>query len=251
MPELVHYRVDRGIGRIELDSPHNRNALSRQLVEELDEHLAVASAEPDTRVIELTHTGAVFCAGADLSEASSGGAQSTAGMVALLRRIIDSPKPVVATIDGHVRAGGLGLVGAADIVLAGRSSTFAFSEVRIGVAPAIIALTTGGRMSERAMGRYYLTGEKFDAATAARIGLVTEAVDNVAAAAAELFSELRLCSPQALAATKPVTTVMRRAAFDSQADGLAALSARLFASAEAQEGMRSFLEKRSPSWVLA
>lgn len=249
MPELVHYSVDRGIGRIELDSPHNRNALSRQLVVELDERLAVASSDSDVRVIQLTHTGPVFCAGADLSEASSG-AQSTEGMVALLRQIIDAPKPVVATIDGHVRAGGLGLVGAADIVLAGRASTFAFSEVRIGVAPAIIALTTGGRMSERAMSRYYLTGEKFDAATAARIGLITEAVDDVAVAARELFAQLRLCSPQALAATKPVTTVARRAAFDNQAGGLAALSARLFASAEAQEGMRSFLEKRSPSWVL-
>lgn len=247
--ELVHYRVDHGVARIELDSPHNRNALSRQLVAELDDRLTNASTDTAVRAIELTHTTGVFCAGADLSETSSQ-ALATDVMVALLRRIIDAPKPIVAAIDGHVRAGGLGLVGAADIVFAGPSSTFAFSEVRIGVAPAIIALTTMGRMSERAVSRFYLTGEKFDASTAARIGLITEAVDDVRAAADDLFSQLRLCSPQSLASTKGLTTQSRRAMFDTQAHELAALSARLFASPEAKEGMAAFFEKRSPSWVL-
>ncbi|AMT73274.1 enoyl-CoA hydratase family protein [Mycobacteroides immunogenum] len=247
--ELVHYQRDRGIGRIELDSPHNRNALSRQLTAELGERLAEASSDPRVRAIQLTHTGPVFCAGADLSEMKSG-VKSTDSMIALLRAIVEAPKPVVATLDGHVRAGGLGLVGAADIVLTGRSCSFAFSEVRIGVAPAMIALTTMGRMSERAVSRYYLTGEKFDAATAARAGLITEVVDDVTAAAEALFDELRLCSPQALAACKPVTTQARRAAFDAQADELAAMSARLFNSGEAKEGMLAFLEKRSPSWAV-
>lgn len=250
MPELVHYQLDRGIGRIELDSPHNRNALSRQLCAEFDDRLAQASADPDVRAIQLTHTGPVFCAGADLSEMKSG-VQSTDGMIALLRSIIDAPKPVVATIHGHVRAGGMGVVGAADIVLSARSSTFAFTEVRIGVAPAMIALTTMGRMSERAVGRYYLTGEKFDAETAERTGLITEAVDDVDASAAKLFDELRLCSPQGLRESKGVAVQARCAAFDAQADALAAMSARLFNSAEAKEGMLAFLEKRSPSWVSA
>ena len=171
-------------------------------------------------------------------------------MVTLLRLILEAPKPVVARLNGHVRAGGLGLVGAADIVIASRAVTFAFTEVRIGVAPAIITLTTLGRMTERAAGRYLLTGEKFDAATAADIGLITAAVDDLDAAAAELYDQLRLCSPQGLAETKALTTKATRAAVKDDAAHLAALSARLFGTAEAQEGMQAFLEKRPPDWVV-
>lgn len=249
MTELVHYRLDRGIARIELDSPHNRNALSRQLCAELSAHLAAASADPEVRAVELTHTGPVFCAGADLSEASSG-PSITEAMIGLLSQIVDMPKPVVARIDGHVRAGGLGLVGAADIALASRAVSFAFTEVLIGVAPAMITLTTLGRMTERAASRYLLTGEKFDADTAAAIGLITAAVDDLDGATAELYNQFRKCSPQGLAETKPLTTRATREAIAGRASELAALSARLFGTDEAREGMQAFLEKRSPSWVL-
>ncbi len=247
--ELVHYSVDRGIARIELDSPHNRNALSRQLCAELSTHLASAAADPAVRAVELTHTGSVFCAGADLSEASSG-PSITDTMIKLLGGIVEMPKPVIARLDGHVRAGGLGLVGAADIALASRSVSFAFTEVLIGVAPAMITLTTLGRMTERAASRYLLTGEKFDATTAAEIGLITAAVDDLDAATTELYDQLRKCSPQGLAETKPLTTRATREEIASRAADLAALSARLFGTDEASEGMRAFLEKRSPSWVL-
>ena len=247
--ELVHYSIDRGIARIELDSPHNRNALSRQLCTELDAHLASAEADRGVRAVELTHTGSVFCAGADLSEASSG-PSITDFMINLLGRIVEMPKPVIARIDGHVRAGGLGLVGAADIALASRSVSFAFTEVLIGVAPAMITLTTLGRMTERAAGRYLLTGEKFDATVAAEIGLIAAAVDDLDTATAELYDQLRKCSPQGLAETKPLTTRATREAIASRAADLAALSARLFGTDEAREGMLAFLEKRSPSWVL-
>lgn len=248
--ELVHYSVERGIARIELDSPHNRNALSRQLCGELAAHLSEASGDPAVRAIELTHTGSVFCAGADLSEASSG-PSSTDAMVTLLRLILEAPKPVVARLNGHVRAGGLGLVGAADIVIASRAVTFAFTEVRIGVAPAIITLTTLSRMTERAASRYLLTGEKFDASTAAEIGLITAAVDDLEAATEGLYDELRQCSPQGLAETKALTIKAIRAAVDKDAAYLAGLSARLFGTAEAQEGMQAFLEKRPPDWALS
>jgi enoyl-CoA hydratase len=171
-------------------------------------------------------------------------------MVGLLRRIIDTPKPVVGRINGHVRAGGLGLVGACDMVFASRVATFAFTEVRIGVAPAIITLTTLGRMTERAASRYLLTGETFDAATAADVGLITAAVDDLDQTIGVLYDDLRRCSPQGLAETKPLTTRTTRSAIDAHAEDLATLSARLFTTEEAQEGMRAFLEKRSPSWVL-
>lgn len=248
--ELVHFSVDRGIARIELDSPHNRNALSRQLCAELDAHLTAASADPAVRAVELTHTGSVFCAGADLSEASSPGPPITDIMITLLSRIVEMPKPVIARLDGHVRAGGLGLVGAADIALASRSVSFAFTEVLIGVAPAMITLTTLGRMTERAASRYLLTGEKFDATTAAEIGLITAAVDDLDGATAALYDQLRTCSPQGLAETKPLTTRATREAIAGRSGDLAALSARLFGTDEAREGMLAFLEKRSASWVL-
>jgi enoyl-CoA hydratase len=193
----------------------------------------------------------VFCAGADLKEqASQGGPEEgTRRMLALLRAIVELPKPVVARVDGAVRAGGLGIVGACDIAVASAKATFAFTEVRLGLAPAIISLTTLGRMTERAASRYYLTGETFDAAAAAASGLLTAAVDDLDAELATITDALRACSPQGLAETKPMTTQGARAAFTDRADEVQALSARLFASEEAREGMLAFLQKRPPPWA--
>jgi enoyl-CoA hydratase len=244
---MIQYGVDRGVARIALDSPHNRNALSSALMSELERRLNDAHADDAVRAVELTHTGGTFCAGADLSEARVDMTEGTRRLVALLRQIVELPKPVVASIDGHVRAGGMGLVGACDIAIAGPASTFAFTEVRLGLVPAIISLTTLPRLSARAAGRYYLTGETFDATTAARIGLVTEAVDDIDAATHAMLDALRRASPQGLRETKPLTT---QALTFADADALTTQSARLFASDEAREGMASFLEKRPPPWVL-
>jgi enoyl-CoA hydratase len=251
MPDqLIQYSVDRGIARIALDSPRNRNALSAALVQQLTEALTSAAADDSVRAAELTHTGSTFCAGADLSEASQGGMKAGAERVMkLLKLIVTLPKPVVGSIDGHVRAGGLGLVGACDIVLAGPASTFAFTEVKLGLAPAMISLTTLPKMDPRAASRYYLTGERFDAATAARIGLITEAVDDIDAATRAVLDALRAASPQGLRETKPLLTPAVLDGFEVRAEKLAELSARLFGSAEAAEGMAAFLEKRPPSWA--
>jgi enoyl-CoA hydratase len=170
-------------------------------------------------------------------------------VLTLLKQIVTLPKPVVGSIDGHVRAGGLGLVGACDIVLAGPTSTFAFTEVRLGLAPAMISLTTLPRMDPRAASRYFLTGETFDAPAAARIGLITEAVDDIDAGTLAVLDALRNASPQGLRETKPLLTPAVLDGFDAKAEALAALSARLFSSPEAAEGMASFLEKRRPSWA--
>jgi len=155
----------------------------------------------------------------------------------------------VASIDGHVRAGGMGLVGACDIAVAGPASTFAFSEVRIGLAPAIISLTTLPRLSARAAGRYYLTGESFDAPAAAAMGLITEAVTDIDAGTMAVLDALRTASPQGLRETKQLLTPAVLAGFDAKARDMAELSARLFGSAEAAEGMAAFLEKRRPAWA--
>lgn len=254
MPTLVHYAVEGPVARLILDSPHNRNALSSALVDQLHRGLADAAAEPGVRAVVLGHTGGTFCAGADLSQATSGDAfeamvERSRQLTALLRAILELPLPVVAAIDGHVRAGGFGLVGACDIAVAGPASTFALTEARLGVAPAIISLTLLPRLTARAAGRYFLTGEKFGADEAARIGLVTVATDDVAATVAALTAELGRGSPQGLAASKALTTAAILEGFDGRAQDLSARSARLFLSDEAREGMLAFLQKRPPRWA--
>ena len=251
MSELVHLTVERAIATVTLDSPANRNALSAQLVGELADHLSAVAVDETVRAVVLTHAGTVFCAGADLKEQTrEGGPQEgTRRMLALMRQIVALPKPVVARVDGAVRAGGVGVVGACDIAVAGPATSFSFTEVRLGLAPAMISLTTLGRLSERSASRYYLTGEVFGAAEAERAGLVTVAAADLDAELAGILDALRLCSPQGLAETKPLTTRGALARFDSESEQLQALSARLFASEEAREGMLSFLEKRPARWV--
>lgn len=251
MAKLVQYEVERAIATVTLDSPRNRNALSAQLVGELTAHLETAAADDAVRSVVLGHAGPAFCAGADLREqgAEGGPEQGTRRLLALLRRIAELPKPVVARVDGAARAGGLGLIGACDVAIAGPRASFAFTEVRLGLAPAIISLTTLGRMTERAAARYFLTGETFDAATAASCGLVTAAVDDVDAEITTIGDALRACSPQGIAATKPLTTRGVLTAVADRGDEVQAISARLFASEEAREGMAAFLEKRPPRWA--
>ena len=257
MPGPVDYRVDGRAARLTLNTPHNRNALSTALVTALHEGLRAAQADPAVRVILLGHTGGTFCAGADLSEAGDGSPEELAAerareMTTLLRAIVECPLPVIGVIDGHVRAGGMGLVGACDIVVAGPQCTFALTEARIGVAPAIISLTLLPKIDARAAGRYYLTGESFGAPEAANIGLVTTAVDESDALSAQvdaLVAALGKGSPQGLAASKALTTAAVLAGFDRDAERLTVESAGLFVSAEAREGMLAFLEKRPPGWV--
>jgi enoyl-CoA hydratase len=269
--QYVDYAVEGSTARVTLNSPHNRNALSSALVEELHQGFRQAADDPTVRAVVLGHTGGTFCAGADLTEASGGGASGGGApgggasgggasgggatddrgkqLTDLLRAILELPLPVVGAIDGHVRAGGFGLVGACDIVVAGRNSTFALTEVRIGVAPAMIALTLLPKMTPRSVGRYFLTGEKFGADEAERIGLVTIATDDVAATVAGITAELGRGSPQGLRESKAVTTAAILDGFDRRAEQLAAQSARLFASDEAREGMLAFMQKRPPSWA--
>ena len=254
MKTVVHYSVEGPVARLTLDSPDNRNALSKALVSQWRQGLCDASDDSAVRAVVLGHTGGTFCAGADLSEASGGDAAETVAhnareLTSLLRSILEMPKPVIGAIDGHVRAGGLGLVGACDIVVAGRSSTFALTEARIGVAPSIISLTLLPKMTARAAGRYFLTGEEFGAAEAADIGLITVAADDVEAEVSALAATIGRASPQGLAASKALTTAPILAAFDRDADELTEQSARLFVSDEAREGMLAFLQKRPPNWV--
>jgi enoyl-CoA hydratase len=262
MPSLVHYTVRGAAARIVLDSPHNHNALSTALVHQLQQGLSDAAEESGVRAVVLTHTGTTFCAGADLAQATSGKHDDDPADVAvsraremthLLRAILELPIPVIAAINGHARAGGLGLIGACDLVVAGPASTFALTEARIGVAPSIISLTLLPKMTPRAAGRYFVTGEKFDSHKAAAIGLITHAADSaddMAAAVTALIENIAKGSPQGLAASKALTTASILAEFDRHADELAKQSAKLFVSEEAREGMMAFLQKRLPNWAV-
>lgn len=253
MSELVTYAKDGAVARLTLDSPHNRNALSTALVQQLHDGFAGAAADPGVRCVVLGHTGGTFCAGADLSEAAGRDPGELAvgrarEMTRVLRAIVELPVPVIGAVDGHVRAGGLGLIGACDIVVAGPASTFALTEARLGVAPSIISLTLLPKMSARAAGRYFVTGEKFGAADAEDIGLITVAAEDVDDTVAALAAEVVTGSPQGLAASKALTTAAILAAFDQHAEALTAQSANLFTSEEAREGILAFLEKRPPWW---
>ncbi|MFH8467539.1 enoyl-CoA hydratase family protein [Streptomyces sp. NPDC017991] len=243
----VRRSYERGITTLALDAPERRNALSARLVADLADALREAGKDGDVRAVVLTHTGNTFSAGADLNDPPHPDV-----LVALLRQIVELPKPVVARVTGHVRAGGLGLLGACDLAAASQEATFAFTEVRIGVAPAVISLPLLPRLDPRAVARYYLTGERFDAAEAARIGLVTvagAAGETVDAVLAPVLDGLRRASPQGLAETKRLLTAKVLDTFDRDAAALTVLSARLFSSAQAREGMTAFLERRDPSWV--
>ena len=244
--ELVRVDIDRGIATITLDSQHNRNALSRQLLEEL--HRALDQAEEaDARAIVLTHAGPAFCSGADLRERSSGPPDS-GPMVAALERLMDTERPTIAAVRGAVRAGGIGLMASCDLVVVDASVDFALTEVRIGVAPAIIAVPILRRVAPGRIASAMLTGERFDAAEARDIGLVTHVTSDVVETVDEICAGVLRGAPDAVAATKrllaSVPGVDRTIAFAE----MRALSERLFSSPDAAEGMAAFAERRPPRW---
>jgi enoyl-CoA hydratase/carnithine racemase len=245
---LVGMQHSDGIRTLTLDSPHNRNALSARLLEQLDGALRAATSDPDVRAIVLTGSGTVFCSGADLSER---GAAAPNRMPDILTGIVESPVPVIARVNGHARAGGLGLIAASDLAVAAAASTFAFTEVRVGVAPAMILVPALRVVDRRFLTRAALTGERFSAREAADAGLLSAVADDEAALEAWVDQQteaLRKSAPGAVRATKELLrTLPARAWAEGLADA-ASTSAGLFAGAEAAEGMEAFLQKRRPSW---
>ena len=245
--ELVHLDVEGPRATITLDSQHNRNALSRQLVAELFAALEAAEADPDVRVVLVRAAGKVFCSGADLSEATADGMEEGARrIVALQRFVVTMSKPVVLRLHGAVRAGGIGLVAASDVVIADEDATFALTEVKLGLAAAIISLTVHARMNPRAAALTTLGGEVFGGRDAAAYGLVTEAVpgDDLDARVDEVCGQLATGAPQGLRESKAILNRDLVARIDAHGEEMAALSARLFASDEARAAMTAFLNRK-------
>jgi len=252
----VRSTVADGVATLTLDRPEARNVLGAESLAQLRDALAAAAADDAVRVVVLTGSGNTFCAGADLRGASSGSEGSFAdsgpmAMAGLLEDLLDHPKPTIARVQGHVAGGGNGLVAACDLAVAVEGARFAFSEVRVGVAPAVISVVCLARMHPRQAAELLLTGERVDARRVLNAGLLTAVVadDALDGAVAAWVSQLLLGGPQALAATKEL---LRRVPTMGRADAFAytaELSAQRFRSAEAAEGMAAFVERRPPSWA--
>ena len=247
MTELVHLSVADDVATITLDSERNRNALSKQLVGELAAHLVTAGDDPAARAVLVRSAGTVFCSGADLSEAASGGmVEGAKALIALQRQIATASKPVVVELGGPVRAGGLAIVGAADVVIAAESVTFALTEVRLALAPAVISVSLLPRFTDRAAADLFLTARTFDAVEAVRVGLATRAVPDaeLQAEVARSLGDLVKGYPQGLRETKKLLNRDLVARIDSFGDELAALSGELFGSDEARAAMTAFLDRK-------
>ena len=248
------------VARITLNRPDSRNAFDEVVIAELARAFQQASAAPDVRVIVLAANGPAFCAGANLNwmrrAADFTHEQNLAdagGLAAMLRAIHESPKPVIARVQGDVYAGGMGLVAACDIAVSVDSAWYCLSEVKIGLIPATISPYVLRAMGTRAAQRWFLTAERFTAAEAHRIGFVHEVVaaDALDAKVAEIVKALTSASPAAVRACKTlIADVAGREIDDALVTQTVQGIADIRASAEGREGVRSFLEKRKPAWLV-
>ena len=252
--ELVRYEVDGGVARVTLDSPHNRNALSATLMRETLDSLRQADEDTDVRAVVLTAEGHVFCAGADLKGDDDGGDGDGPKPVLLpdlLLQLWRMDTPVIGRINGAARGGGLGLVAACDIAVTHTDATFAFTEVRLGVVPAMIAPFVLDRLAPRAATELFLTGDRFDGARAAEVGLVNRAVpqDELDDAVDGYLASIVRGAPSALALAKGLRRRIGNRPPEDVLDEMQELSLERFASEEAAEGITAFMEKRDAAWV--
>lgn len=254
--ELVRYREAGRAAWLTMDSPGNRNALSSALLAQLRSGVERALSAPGVRVVVLGHSGATFCAGADLREqeearAQSGRSPGAGGLVPLLRSLLECPKPVVAGVGGAVRGGGMGLVAAADLTLATVASSFAFSEVRLGVVPAVIAPPVLAKVGRSAALELFLGGRTFGAEEARGFGLVNRVVGEtqLEEALEEAVGELALGAPGAQAEVKRVISRVPGLGWTEAFEEMTSLSEEHFSSAEAKEGIAAFRTRRRPRWA--
>jgi methylglutaconyl-CoA hydratase len=238
---------DGAVLRIAMARPERRNAFDASLIDELGAAFADVG---DARAVLLTGDGPSFSAGADVEWMRSSVELSFEENVAdalRLRAMLDAidncPAPVVARVQGHALGGGCGLVACCDIVVAESSALFAFSEVKLGIVPAVISPFALAKIGTSAARRWFVTGERFSADVALRIGLIHEIADDLDAAAARILSELLSAGPDAARAAKELARAPQ------SAEETAHRIARQRTSPEGQEGLRAFLEKRKPNWL--
>ena len=254
---VVETDLDGGVLTITLADEANRNALGGQLVAELMAACDEADADPLVRVVVLTNRGTTFCAGANLSERSQPGTPPAAvrsvGPMELFGRFARSPKPYVGRIAGHCVAGGMGLSAAMDVSIATLDVKMGFTEVRVGVAPAVISVVCLPKLRPADAAAAFLRGNRFPASEAARIGLIHAAVpaDRLDAEVDAVVSDLLAGSPAAIAAAKQLLVRVPTLPVEDAFAWTGELSAQLFASEEARAGMTAYLEKRPAPWAVA
>jgi methylglutaconyl-CoA hydratase len=231
--------------RVTLARPERRNAFDAALIGELTEAFADVG---DARAVVLAGEGESFCAGADVEWQRASidlsfdeNVEDAMRLYRMCDAIDRCPAPVVARVQGYALGGGSGLVACADIALAARDAVFGFSEVKLGIIPAVISPFVLPKIGAHAR-RYFLTGERFDADTALRVGLVHEVADDLDGAIESIVGELLTSGPEAVREAKRL--IRERPAGDETAQ----IAARLRSGEEGQEGLRAFLEKRPPSW---
>ena len=255
MSSPVRYEVVGPQARITLDRPEARNALDGPSLVALAEGLAEAAADRRVRLVVLGATGPVFCAGADLAGASGaeGGSFASSGpavLAGVLEAMISLAKPVITRVQGHVVGGGIGLVAASDLSVAVEGATFAFGEVRVGVAPAVISVAVLRRMSPAAASELMVTGARVGARRVLDAGLLTRVVtdDELDATVDEWTTQISAGGPTAVAATKALLDRVPGMTRPEAWEWTARLSGRMFTAAEAQEGMGAFLARRPADW---
>jgi methylglutaconyl-CoA hydratase len=242
-----------GVMTVTLADVDNRNALGAGILDGLHGAIVSANDDPSIRAVVVTNDGNTFCAGANLKAQSAGGAAARPSVTfeALLHAIQTSPTPIVGKIAGHVVGGGNGLAAALDISIAAEDVKFGFSEVRLGVAPAIISVVCLPKMRPGEAMEAFLRGHRFPASRAAELGLINRAVpaEELDAAVEEVLADLRKGGPNALGEAKrlvyEVPAMDQKEAFERTAR----LSAQLFRGDEAKEGMAAFLKRRPASWA--
>lgn len=252
----IELEIAKGIATVTLNRPERHNAFDEELIEALIGVLQQVETDPIVRTLVLRANGKSFSAGADLDwmrrMAGYDEAENLADakrLALLLQTLNFMPKPTIAAVQGAALGGGVGLVAACDIALAAPAALFGLTEVRIGLIPAVISPYVVQAIGERAARRYFLTGERFDAATAHTLGLVTEVVEDLPAAVARFTESLRAGAPEAQAAAKKVIRRVGRGPINSaMIDDTAERIARMRAHPEAREGIAAFFEKRKPNW---
>jgi methylglutaconyl-CoA hydratase len=248
---LVEYTVANGVATITLADEARRNALSDELVGQLLAAVDEADLDTEIRVVVLTNRGSVFCSGANLRPSGPAPAIAPTQLINVFSRVRNSKKIFVGRINGHCVAGGVGLAAVTDISVVIDTATFGFSEVRLGVVPAVISVVCLPKMRLVDAQQMMLRGQRFSAVEAARIGLVTYSVagDELDRTVEEVVTDLLAGEPSALAATKALVDAVPALDADDAFARMAELSESFFRNEQAREGIAAFFEKRPASWV--
>jgi methylglutaconyl-CoA hydratase len=256
---VIEVDIAQAVARIRICRPEVRNAFNAETIARLTTALVQAGENPDVRVIVIQSDGPAFCAGGDLNWMKSSvdftleeNRADAASLARLFETIVTCPKPVIARVQGDAYGGGAGLVAACDISVVVETAHFSFSEVKLGLIPAVISPFVTRKIGFGHASRFFLTTERFDAATAWRIGLVSHVVANEAELDSYISDQTTLLvknSPNALCETKKLLNVLPGQPLEKALPYCIEAIASIRVSPEGQEGVRAFLEKRKPAWV--